>query len=116
MPAGFVRGRGPLPAPRLHQRVPPGGGREAQEVEAADERRVIEVTPIARPGRRRRLVRAAAGAFLLLSLLAASPTAQAQALDPTSAAALAETLRILGDPSARGAATAGDPGARDIDR
>jgi hypothetical protein len=51
----------------------------------------------------------------LLVCLGAVPPAHGQALDPTSAAALSETLRMLGDPSGRGAATAGNPAARDVD-
>jgi hypothetical protein len=66
--------------------------------------------------RRRRLVRATAGVLVLASLLGTTLPARAQALDPASASALAETLRILGDPSARGSAVAGNPGASDIDR
>ena len=53
----------------------------------------------------------------LLSLwLGQAQPAMAQALDPASAAALAETLRMLSDPSGRGAATTGNPAARDVDR
>jgi hypothetical protein len=82
------------------------------------------VTASARPvsrGRRRFPPRTsrALGALALISLLAclaAAAPARGQALDPSSAAALAETLKILTDPAGRGAATAGSPTAKDIDR
>lgn len=52
-----------------------------------------------------------------LALLIALPgRASAQALDPASAQALAQTLRMLQDPTLRGAAIAKDPKAAAIDQ
>ena len=62
-------------------------------------------------GPRRRALRRTISLGLFAAGLSMSPgAASAQALDPTSAAALAETLRILGDPAARSAGGAGAKG------
>jgi hypothetical protein len=52
----------------------------------------------------------------LITMLAAGHAAHAQSLDPASTAALLATLRMLQDPSARGAAIANDPNAAAVDR
>ncbi len=58
---------------------------------------------------------AAALAALLLLVCTASPT-HPQTLDPSSAAALSTTLRMLADPAARSQIIATDPTAAEVDR
>ena len=60
--------------------------------------------------RPRALRRTIALSLVAAGLFALAGRVDAQALDPTSAAALAETLRILSDPAARGAGTPGATG------
>lgn len=62
----------------------------------------------------RRLAAAALAALLLL-VCTASPT-HPQTLDPSSASALATTLRMLADPAARSQIIATDPTAAEVDR
>ena len=60
-----------------------------------------------------RIVTRAAGALIVL--LALAPAATAQSLDAASAEALAATLRLLQDPTARSAAIAANPQASAAD-
>jgi len=62
-----------------------------------------------------RRLAAAALASLLLLVCTASPT-HPQTLDPSSASALATTLRMLADPAARSQIIATDPTAAEVDR
>ena len=62
----------------------------------------------------RRLAAPALAALLLL-VCTASPT-HPQTLDPSSASALATTLRMLADPAARSQIIATDPTAAEVDR
>ena len=61
--------------------------------------------------------RAAVVSALVLAVLAVvASSSPAQTLDPASADALAQTLRMLGDPGARAGAIAGSPGTAEQDR
>ena len=59
---------------------------------------------------------AVASALVLTVLAIGAPSTPAQTLDPASADALAQTLRMLTDPAARAGAIAGSPGGAEQDR
>jgi hypothetical protein len=59
---------------------------------------------------------AVVSALFLVVLAVVTSSGHAQTLDPASADALAQTLRMLGDPAARAGAIAGSPGATEQDR